>query len=140
MMKKTIFVLILFLLCVSVSAEENSGWLIFSQSGLNVSIVSQGLSSEEMSYSYNSPTAVDGSGNFYYCVSEGNPNGYLWMIKKVDNTSGKVSEVCRLNLDKYKTGSIKAINSSGDSLYVWVTLAQSGSRDWISALVEISGL
>lgn len=138
-MKRIVF-LILFLFCSAAIAEDNSGWLIFQDKGLSASVISKDLSSSEMSYSYNSPTTVDDAGNFYYCISEGNPNGYLWVIKRVDNASGKVSEVCRLNLDKYKTGSIRAINSSGNSLYVWITLVQSGSRDWMSALVEISGL
>jgi len=139
-MRKMGLLLIILLFCSAATAEENSGWLIFKDKGLRVSVISQDLSASEMSYSYNSPTSVDDSGNFYYCASEGNPNGYLWIINKVDNTSGSVSEICRLNLDKYKTGSIRAINSSGSSLYVWITLAQSGSKGWISALVEISGL
>lgn len=139
-MKKTVFLLAILLVCATVTAEENSGWFIFRDKGLRVSVVSQDLSSEEMSYNYNSPTTVDNAGNFYYCASEGSPNGYLWIIKKVDKANGGVNEICRLNLDKYKTGSIRAINFSGSSLYVWITLAQFGSKGWLSALVEISGL
>ncbi|MBM3249148.1 MAG: hypothetical protein FJZ10_07015 [Candidatus Omnitrophica bacterium] len=139
-MKKIIFLLAILLFSVVAVAEDNSGWFVLSGGGLSVSVISQDLSSSDMGYSYNSPTTVDDSGNFYYCVSEGNPNGYLWIIKKVDSASGSVSEICRLNLNKYKTGSIRAVNSSGSSLYVWITLAQSGSKGWISALVEISGL
>ena len=140
-MKKITFILVLFLLSATALAQEGaSDWFVFSQKGPQVGIISQDVSMAGLDYAYTSPTAVDNSGNFFYCLSEGNPNGYLWIIKKVDRTSGSASEVCRLNLDKYKSGSIRAINFSGSSLYVWLSLTVSGSKGWIFALAEITGL
>lgn len=140
MQKLTLILVFLLLSTIALAQEGASDWFVFSQKGPQVSIISQDVSMEGMDYAYTSPTTVDGSGNFYYCVSAGNPNGYLWIIKKVDRTSGSASEVCRLNLDKYKSCSIRAINFSGSSLYVWLSLNVSGSKGWISALAEITGL
>jgi hypothetical protein len=132
--------------CVCVFAQYDekslvSNWFIFRHGGLKAYLVSEDVSLSGLNYSYNSPTTTDSSGNFYYCISEGNPQGALWRIMKIDRLSREVEEICRLNLDRYKQGAIKAIEfTTDDILYVWLTLRASGiGSKWSSALVAITG-
>lgn len=143
-MRKFSLAFAILLMCTSAFAQYFSesmptDWIILNQKGLQANVISQDVSMEGMDYAYNSPTTMDGSGNFYYCTSAGNPNGYLWIVKKVNKASGSSDEILRLNLKKYKAGTIRAINFSGGSLYMWLAINSGGSKGWSYALIEISG-
>ena len=142
-MKRIAIFLIVLLFCVCAYAQDadSSKWFIFSKEGPQVSLISQDVSMARMDYAFSSPTAIDNTGNFYYCSSEGNPQGFLWKIRRVDKQAGESKEICRLNLDRNNYGYIRAIEFAKDgSLYVWLAFKKSGVDVWDAALVEIKGL
>ncbi len=141
-MKKILLALAVFLLGISAYGADSdpAAWFDFKTPGLKPLLVSAEVSMEGLAYTFATPTAVDSSGNFYYCSAEGNPNGFLWIIKKVDIRTGKVSEVCRLNLSNRQYSYIRSINfSPGGELYVWLSLGKSEIKEWNAALVKITG-
>ena len=148
-MKRLIIVLAILLISLNAYAEPYgkktriksvSDWFIFSQDGLNVSLISQDVSTGGLPTTFDNPTTTDLAGNFYYCIAKGNPHGALWIIRKVNKMTGDSDEVCRLNLKKYKYGTIRSIEFTDDrTLLVWLTLRTSGSGKWVEALVGIVG-
>lgn len=135
-----IFLIIVFWCGILFAQDSSAQWFIFSAKGIKAKLISQDVFMGSMDYTYSSPTATDGSGNFYYCSSDDNPSGFLWIIRKVDRNTGKVSEICRLNLSSYNDRYIRAINlTSSGALYVWLGIKRTSTNQWDGALVEITG-
>ncbi|MFC1703999.1 hypothetical protein ACFL1E_04350 [Candidatus Omnitrophota bacterium] len=142
-MKKIIVLLIMGALSTSAYAEigssDPSKLFTFSEEGHSVRVINDNVFMGRMDYAYNNPTAIDNSGNFYFCTSEGNRQGNLWIINKIDEDSGGINEVCRLNLASNKNRYIRSINYSGSGkLYVWLAIEKTRSNEWKGALVEIT--
>ena len=140
-MKKIFIVSAIFLFCAAAYADslDTSKVFIFTKEGYEVLLVSSDVPMGSKDSILGVSVAIDKEGNFYYCTSEGNSYGFVWLIKKVDKLTAKVSEVCRLNLNYLKSGYIRTINfaPNGD-LYVWLALRQAKASYWNEVLVKIA--
>ncbi|MFC1593986.1 hypothetical protein ACFL38_01530 [Candidatus Omnitrophota bacterium] len=137
-MKKITLCFILLLLSTNICAGQGSASKLLTFKGAGkAELISRDVSMGAMNYAFNSITAVDADGNFYFCSSDGNAQGNVWKIMKMHKSSGQVSEMCRLNLKNNKYRYIRAINyTPNESLYAWIALEGGGKE---AALVEISG-
>jgi hypothetical protein len=135
-------ILILSLVCVCCTLAyagslDVSKFFVFSQPDYEVVLLSSDVTVGPKDANPGIAADIDRRGDFYYSTSEGNPYGFVWLIKKVDIETGEVGEVCHLNYNYISQGYIRTIKySCSGELYVWLSVKQ--ARTWEHILVKIT--